>query len=581
MCSSRSPINPYLHKSFWTGLGLLASVALLPAAPPNIILIMTDDQGYGDFGVTGNPIINTPHLDQLARESATMTDFYVSPVCSPTRANLLTGRYNYRTGVVDTFKGRSMMYSSEVTIAEVLRDNGYATGIFGKWHLGDNYPLRPTDQGFQETYVHLGGGLGQPSEPIENQRRYTNPILFHNNQKVETRGYCTDLYFEAATRFIDQSLAQRKPFFAYIPTNAPHSPYHDVPEALYQKYRRMDLTPIMVDEAVSADDVARIFAMIENVDENVGRLMDHLERKAAAENTIVIFLTDNGPNSRRFVGPFRGRKNEVHEGGVRTPLWIRWPARLKAGESNDRVSAHYDIMPTLLEAVGIAVPEEVALDGRSLLKLLEGKSMDWPDRDIFIQAHRGNEPVPRHHMLMRNQRWKLLRASGFGNETPPAGTPFELYDMENDQGETNNLAEQRPEIVEAMLQRYQTWFEDVSSTRPENYAPPRMHLHATLNPELILNSQDRRELADGYEWHIALDQPGTYEIELEWAEPSSPQEVNLTLDSISVAAKIGEGMKTYRTRLSHLPAGPLNLVMRISSAKNRPQPPYFVKIRML
>jgi arylsulfatase/arylsulfatase A len=187
---------------------LTATVAFAATSSPNVILIMTDDQGYGDFGVHGNELINTPHLDQLARQSATMSDFYVSPVCSPTRANLMTGRYNYRTGVVDTFKGRSMMHSTETTIAEVLADAGYATGIFGKWHLGDNYPLRASDQGFQETYLHRGGGLGQPSEPIENKRRYTNPVLFHNNQQIETRGYCTDLFFEAAARFINQAVDQ-------------------------------------------------------------------------------------------------------------------------------------------------------------------------------------------------------------------------------------------------------------------------------------------------------------------------------------------------------------------------------------
>ncbi len=348
------------------GLCLIAVIASAQhSAQPNVILMITDDQGYGDFGIMGNAVLNTPHFDQLARESASMTEFYVSPVCSPTRANLMTGRYNYRTRVVDTWKGRSMMEPEEYTIAEALRDAGYTTGIFGKWHLGDNYPLRPSEQGFDESYIHRGGGLAQPSEPIENNRRYTNPILFHNNQKIETRGYCTDLYFEAAAEFIDKSLEQEKPFFAYIATNAPHSPYHDVPAALYQKYLTKDLESIMVDDKTSRDDIARIFAMIENVDENIGRLIDLLERRDITRNTIVIFLNDNGPNSRRFAGPFRGMKGEVHAGGVRSPLWVRWPAQIEAGTASDRVSAHYDVMPTILEATGATVPDSVALDGRN------------------------------------------------------------------------------------------------------------------------------------------------------------------------------------------------------------------------
>ncbi len=552
----------------------------LSAAPPNVILIMTDDQGYGDFGIHGNELINTPHLDQFARESATLSDFYVSPVCSPTRANLMTGRYNYRTGVVDTFKGRSMMHASEYTIAEALADAGYATGIFGKWHLGDNYPLRASDQGFQESYVHRGGGLGQPSEPIENQRRYTNPILFHNDQQIETRGYCTDLYFEAAARFINHAVDEEKPFFAYIATNAPHSPFHDVPEALYQKYRAMDLSPIMRNKADDQDTVARIFAMIENVDTNIGILLDQLDRRDVARDTIVIYLNDNGPNGDRFTGPFRGQKNNVFEGGIRSPLWVRWPARLAAGTVSDRVAAHYDIMPTILGATGVAVPADLELDGRSLLPLLEGKSLDWPDRDIIVQAHRGDYPYPLHNFAMRSQDWKLLRHSGFQNEQPDHNVPFELYDMTVDQGESNNLSEERPAIANEMMKRYMTWFSDVSKTRRNNYAPPRMHLGNSLNQQLTLSSQNRRAVGDDYEWHIATDAPGEYQIELEWAEPNRRKEIVLSIGEHEVVAEIAEGTMLYKTEALILPVGPHNLKMSVTPNK-RNDPPYFVHVRKL
>jgi len=570
---------PHFLKLLFVGVSLLAGlVTTFAAPPPNVILIMTDDQGYGDFGIAGNQLINTPHLDQLARESASMSDFYVSPVCSPTRANLMTGRYNYRTGIVSTNAGRSMMHPEETTIAEVLVGEGYATGIFGKWHLGDNYPLRASDQGFQETYLHRGGGLAQPSEPIENKRRYTNPILFHNNEKIETRGYCTDLYFEAASRFIHQSIDQEKPFFAYIATNAPHSPFHDVPEALYQKYRAMDLSPIMRDKNEDQDTVARIFAMIENIDANIGVLMDQLDRHEITRDTIVIYLNDNGPNGDRFTGPFRGQKNNVFEGGIRSPLWVRWPARLAAGTSSDHVAAHYDIMPTILHAVGVPKPAELELDGRSLLPLLEGKSPDWPDRDIIVQAHRGDAPIPEHNFAMRSQNWKLLRHTGYQNEQPEPTVPLELYDMTVDQSETNDLAKKRPEIVSAMRQRYHAWFKDVSSTRPNNYAPPRMHLGDEHNQQLTLSSQNRRQVGDDYEWHIATDSPGRYIIELEWAEPTSRKELILLIDEQEVVVPVKNGTTRFETEALTLSSGPHNLEMSVSPNK-REDRPYFVRIR--
>lgn len=533
---------------------------------------MTDDQGYGDFGIMGNPLLNTPHFDQLARQSAWMTDFYVSPVCSPTRASLMTGRYNYRTRVVDTWKGRSMMAAEEYTIAEALTAAGYATGIFGKWHLGDNYPLRASDQGFQESLVIFGGGLGQASDPLEAKGDYTNPILYHNNEKVQMRGYCTDLYFEAAIDFIDDSVEQQQPFFAYIPTNAPHSPYHDVPEALYQKYKRMDLRPVMTDGKGDADTLARIFAMIENIDENIGRLMDHLERRQIVENTIVIFLNDNGPNTRRYVGPFRGMKTEIHEGAVRSPLWVRWPARIAAGQSSDRISAHYDIMPTLLEATGATVPAYVKMDGRSILPLLEGKKIAWPDRELFIQTHRGNEPQPLHHMLVRNQKWKLLRPTAFRDEIPPSDVPLELYDLENDPGETRNLVVERKDIVQQLLGRYDAWFADVSSTRPDTFAAPRMHIGSPANDRLILTGQDRRIVPEGLKWPIQIDQAGLYKFDFQWEKPEGEKRIQLTLGAQTLTVQAPAGAQTHTVENVSLPAGPLDLLLDPSSE----QLPYYI-----
>lgn len=537
---------------------------------------MTDDQGYGDFGALGNPVLDTPHFDRLAEESARLTNFYVSPVCSPTRASLLTGRYAYRTRVVDTWRGRSMMEPDEVTVAEVLAAQGYATGIFGKWHLGDNFPLRPSEQGFQESFIHRGGGLGQPSEPIENNRRYTDPILFHNNTQVETEGYCTDLYFEASFEFIEESLAAGRPFFAYIAPNAPHSPYHDVPEALYQKYANRDLSPILEGHSQDADTVARVFAMIENIDANLGRLFEVLERHGIARDTLLLYLNDNGPNTRRFVGPFRGKKGEVHEGGIRSPLWLRWPERLEAGAFSDRIAAHIDVMPTILEATGAALPEGVALDGRSLLPLLTQAEVSWPDRELIIQAHRGDTPQAGHHMMIRNQRWKLLRASGFANERPDPAIPFELYDLQNDPGESQNLLLSEPEIAKELEARYHAWFAEVSSTRPDNYAPPRMHLGAT-QPELVLTWQNRRGNRNAYHWLLEVMDAGRYEIELRWKEPTEVEAILFQVGTQTIEQPAASQVERAVLGSLSLEAGPLDLGMQAAKGDL----PYFVILRRL
>ncbi|MDE0865367.1 MAG: arylsulfatase [Rubripirellula sp.] len=547
---------------------------------PNIVVIMPDDQGYGDQGVTGNRVIRTPNIDALAQDSASMSDFYVCPVCSPTRASLMTGRYHYRTRVVDTFKGRSMMEPDEITIAEILRDSGYATGIFGKWHLGDNYPLRPIDQGFDESYIHRGGGLAQPSEPIENGKRYTNPILFENGKQIQTKGYCTDLYFDAAINFIDRCKADETPFFVYLPTNAPHGPYHDVPNELYEYYKTTDLKSIMTGNRGNVDQLARIAAMIENVDQNVGKLDRHLRDQGLFENTIVIFLVDNGPNSQRYVGPFRGMKATVHEGGIRSPLFVRWPARLTAGTVSDRISAHIDLLPTIVDAAGVDLPAEAKVDGRSLLPLLEGQQTEWPDRHLVLQVHRGDQPVRYHHMAVRNQQWKLVHPSGFGKENMPANVPFELYDMSSDQGETVNLAEAKPDTFKAMLKAYDEWFDDVSGTRRDNYAPPRIVIGS--NQELVsaLSLQDWRVTeAEGWGgagvWLVHVDRPATFDAEVIFSNAVGPMDVTLQIGDIEKTVVLKADQTRVMIRGLSVPTGDTEVRVR-SSVRGRKGDPYQV-----
>ena len=470
-------------------------------ARPNVILIMTDDQGYGDLGVHGNPIIRTPHLDALARDSASMTRFYVSPVCTPTRACLMTGRYNHRTRAIDTYIGRAMMEPEEVTIAEVLREHGYATGIFGKWHLGDCYPMRAMDQGFETSIVHRGGGIGQPSDPVGGERRYTDPVLFRNGVAEEFSGYCTDVYFDEAMAFMRSAREEGEPFFAYIPTNAPHGPYHDVPGDLYRRYSQRNLAHDQfpqdrghaLPENTNQDRLARIYAMITNIDDNVGRLMRFLRENDLLENTLVIFMTDNGPEGRRFVSGMRGAKASVYEGGIHVPFFARWPARLRAGASSDIVAAHIDVLPTILDACDVDVPEGLELDGRSILPLLERpETIRWSDRTIVIQTHRGNVPQRYHHVSVRNQRWKLVHASGFGREVFEGEPSFELYDMAADPLEMNDVAAEHPDVVQELRAAYEAWFDDVSATRPDNYAPPRIHLGTEHEVVTTLTRQDWR-----------------------------------------------------------------------------------------
>ncbi len=532
------------------------------AEQPNIILLITDDQGYGDFGFHGNPVIETPHLDALAARSARMDNFYVSPVCAPTRASLMTGRYNYRTRVVDTYLGRAMMEPAEITLAEYLRDAGYATGIFGKWHLGDAYPMRPGDQGFEESLVHRGGGIGQPSDPPGGERKYTDAVLFHDGEPVPTSGYCTDVYFDAALDWIEKSHRENRPFFAYIATNAPHGPFHDVPDRLYEKYRAMDLSPSSfrhedghaLPQEWDVDLLARIFAMIGNVDENVGQLQEKLEETGLANNTIVVFLLDNGPNTRRYVAGMRGRKADVYEGGIRSPLWIQWPAELEPGRTSDRISAHIDVLPTLLEAAGIALPDEARIDGRSLLPLLRGDEVDWPDRTLVIQGHRGDVPVRYHHFMARTQRWKLLNASGFHLDSLPSQPRFELYDMAADPLETEDVAGRHPEVAEQIRQAYDAWFDSVSNTRPDNYEPAFIEIGTPHESPTILTRQDWRSDPDrpaGWQrnarghWRVRFT-PGTYDLLLRFDPGPEAERITLDAGSVRREAEVAPDSAVFR-----------------------------------
>ena len=539
---------------------------------PNIIILLADDQGYGDLGITGNPVMETPNIDELARESATMNNFYVSPVCAPTRASLMTGRYNYRTGVTDTYIGRSMMRTDEVTIAEVLRSAGYATGIFGKWHLGDNYPMRPMDQGFEESLILHGGGLSQPSDPFENHGRYTDPILFHNGKPVHTKGFCTDVYYRHAIDFIRKNVMRHRPFFAYIPTNAPHGPFRDVPPELKQYYLKKDLASISFEKKPDIEKLAAICAMVTNIDQNVGRLIKVLKELNIESNTIVIYMSDNGPNSRRYVGEMRGKKGDVIEGGIRTMFFMHWPAVFKGGESSDVRVAHYDVMPTLLDAAGVPVPEGLKLDGRSFLPLLKGDSGQWPDRKIFLQWHRGYEPQPYKHFAATGKEWKLLSIDS---------AAFELFDLRNDPYELNDLSGDYPQKLDQMKKEYLKWFEDVSSTRKNNYATPRIIIGNDAEPETFLTRQEWiRESGKwwgnkGY-WLLRADHDATFNITVKTAEKKPGWKVMLKINDLIKTGVLKDSILTFDN--ISLQKGDLTLSAEVSKSKKiYPRVHVFVK----
>ncbi|MEL7119119.1 MAG: arylsulfatase [Bacteroidota bacterium] len=443
---------------------------------PNILLILTDDQGYGDLGFHGNPIIQTPFLDQLAKESVRFTNFYVSPVCSPTRASLMTGRYHLRTGVYDTYMGGSTMATEEITLAEILNQNGFRTGLFGKWHLGDNYPYRPQDQGFDEVLTHIGGGLEQPGDFFENFQRkdssYFDPYLIENGKKIQKEGYVTDILTDEAIAFMDKT--EDAPFFCYLAYNAPHGPL-EVPQDYLDQYD-FDTYPVdsfsiqghdQMDEMQKGDleKARRVYAMLTNVDDNIGRIRKALEDNGKAENTLIIFLTDNGPAGRRYVAGMYGRKGSIYEGGTRAPSFWYFPEKKGAQIEIDQLAAHIDVVPTLLDVLDLKSPP-VEMDGMSLKAHLNGEAIAPISRSLFMQWNRGF-PELYQNFAVRTNKYKLT--GPYLSKEPLK--ELQLFDLEHDPFEENNLAQALPEEVSRLKGAYEDWMKEMRSS--SNFGAPR------------------------------------------------------------------------------------------------------------
>lgn len=406
---------------------------------PNVVLVMTDDQGYGDLSCHGNPVLKTPQLDELYRTSLRLTDYHVSPTCSPTRAALLTGHWTNRTGAWHTIMGRSLLREDEVTLAEYFRRAGYATGMFGKWHLGDNYPLRPEDRGFDEVLRLGGGGISQTPDYWDNA--YFDDNYWHNRVPTKCHGFCTDVFFDYAMEFIREQKRAGKPFLCYLAPNAAHGPMHCPPEfsAPYQDQGTW---------------VANFLGMVANIDWNVGRMRDMLREEGLADNTIFIFTTDNGTaaGEKIFNAAMRGKKGSEYDGGHRVPMFIHWPAG-GWGEGRDvtPIAAHVDVVPTLLELCDVPNFAETKFDGRSLVPLLQGNTSDWPDRILVTDSQRVRNPIKWRKSAVMTSRWRLINGR-------------ELYDMQADPSQTTDVAAQHPEVVARLRDFYDAWWDELEPT---------------------------------------------------------------------------------------------------------------------
>jgi arylsulfatase A-like enzyme len=547
--------------AFVVAAGLTGAAHAQPASRrPNVLLIITDDQGYGDLGLHGNERIRTPNIDRLGRESIRFDRFFVSPLCAPTRASLLTGRYSLRTGAKGVAQGRETMRAEEVTIAEALSAAGYRTGLFGKWHNGEHYPYTPNGQGFQEAF---GFNLGH-------WNNYFDTSLAHNGRKVKTKGFITDVLTDAALAFINRQ--RQQPFFCYLAYNAPHSPFQ-VPDKYFDYYKSKGLN----------DTLASVYGMVENMDENIGRVLARLDELKLHDDTIVIFLTDNGPNSARFNGGMRGTKGSLHEGGSRVPFFLRWPARFKEARLVKPIAAHIDLFPTLVELCGVPLPKTLPQDGRSLVPLLAGKEADWPERVLFTQ-HQLPRDSSRLTGALRTAQYRLV------NE----GRGWELFDMTNDPAQQKNIAAERPEVAQRLTEAFQQWWREVlPQTGPVHPPIPVGHRQAPWVELPVPQAEftgglrfsgihpnnawltDWTNLEATVEWELDVVRAGRYAISLQYLCPKSDAgaraRVNVAEASATTTVRATTGgqikspdrvlrTEVYEMDWATLPAGVLTLL---------------------
>lgn len=486
---------------------------------PNVVLVMTDDQGYGDLASHGNPVLRTPELDRLHAESVRLTDFHVDPSCSPTRAALMTGKYSHRARVWHTINGGNHLRDSEITMADIFRHNGYRTAMFGKWHLGGNYPYRPIDRGFDEWVGHGDGGTGTTDDYFWNDR--VNDHYWTAEGQEYRPGYAPDVFFDAAIDFVGRQ-SPDQPFFLYVPTYVPHGPL-TIPDREAAAYYEAQGVPA---------STAHFFAMIESADANVGRLRRALEETGQADNTIFIFLTDNGSAGgwRFFNAGMRGHKGQVYDGGHRVPCLIHWPkGDLGAPRDVATLSAHIDLLPTLVEWAQLTLPEAVDFDGQSLApQFADAAPLDL-ERTLVVERQRVVEPQKGEFSAVMTERWRLVDLT-------------ELYDIEADPAQTQDIAGEHPEVVARLRREFDAYWAHVT---PDHRSPPAPIVGTAHDDEIFLSTMEYREsrlwnhahLAVGPdavgEWHVRVASTGEYDIEVRrW-----PRETDATMTGVPEVTK--------------------------------------------
>ncbi len=517
---------------------------------PNVVLVITDDQGYGDLACHGNTALRTPNLDKFHGESVRFTDFHVDPLCAPTRAALLTGRYAYRTGVTAAYAGRSILRHDEITVANMLSAGGYRTGLFGKWHLGDNWPYRPNERGFDETVACWSGGVTQAADWWGND--YFDDTYYRNNVPEEFQGYCTDVFFDEGMRFIEENAD--RPFFLFLPTNAPHAPYW-VHEKYSQPYVAMGVE----------EPRASFYGMIENIDDNFARLRAKLSELGLEDNTILIFMTDNGSSAGWRNGHnagMRSGKGSNYDGGHRVPFFVRWPAGgIDGGRDVGSLAAHIDVVPTLIDLTGVSSPP-IEFDGTSLVPVLTGQGAFPEGRTHFIQhqqvlrdgEYQMESPRPFYHSSVLTNRWRLVSGA-------------ELYDIKADPGQQNDVASQHPEIVSRLRREYERWWSDVTQRFDEyleipvgaaDANPVRLtsfdwYTGGPPNQRVIQDAPSEGPWVDGF-WAIEVARPGRYRMTLR----ERPPEADYPIDGKTGHLQVGD-----RQAEQQIPEGATSVAIEI------------------
>ena len=476
---------------------------------PNVIIVITDDQGYGDLGAHGNPLVKTPALDKFHSESVRLTDFHVGPTCAPSRSGLMTGKYANRVGVWHTIGGVSILRKEEVTMAEVFKNNGYETAMFGKWHLGDAYPSRPQDKGFNYTVAHGGGGVGQTPDYWNND--YFDDIYLENGKPKQYKGYCTDVWFDEAIKYIEEK--KDEPFFAYISTNAPHLPYN-VPEEYYNKYKDLDIP-----------EFQKIFyGMITNVDDNFAKLQQKLKDLKIDDNTIVIFMTDNGTASgyktvggklHGFNAGMKGTKNSEYDGGHRVPFFISYPnMNINGGKDINELTAHIDVLPTLAKLCNIDLPN-LKIDGSDMSSVILGDKKTINREYVITDSQRVQSPIKWRKSAVMSDKMRLVNGE-------------ELYDISKDPGQENDIAKQNTTLVAKMRDHYDEWWNSVSAKfnqfpvivlGSDNQNPIELTCHDThVHDSKIPWNQDYIREAKknpiGGNFTVEFEKTGKYQIEI-------------------------------------------------------------------